>query len=51
MEPKNCLNCVHHNYEENDEEVEVLVCFVRRKQIAMLEQAENCPSYYRGLDE
>jgi len=48
---KNCLNCVHHTYEENGEEVEVLVCFLRRKLIEQPEQAEDCVSYYTGSDE
>lgn len=48
---KSCLKCVHHIYEENSEEVEVFVCFLRRKLIAMLEAAEECLNYYRGLDE
>ncbi len=44
--PKNCLNCVHHQYEENQEEIEVLVCFLRRKLIDNPNKATNCPSYY-----
>ncbi len=42
----NCLNCVHHQYEENEEEVEVLVCFLRRKHIKRPEEAADCISYY-----
>ncbi len=49
---RNCLNCVHHTYEENQEEVAeaklpcVLVCFQRRKVIEKQEQAVDCISYY-----
>ena len=48
---KSCLNCVHANYEENSEEVEVLVCFLRRKLIEKSEQAGECASYYTGSYE
>lgn len=55
---KSCLNCVHHNYEENSEEVEVLVCFLRvasakrkHKLIEKAEQAGDCPNYYTGSYE
>ncbi len=48
----NCLNCVHHQYEENEEEVAeaklpyILVCFQRRKPIEQPEEAADCISYY-----
>jgi len=51
MEHKNCVNCVLHVYEENDEEVEVLVCILRRKRIENPQQAATCPNFYRGNDE
>ncbi len=49
---RSCLNCVHHYYEENQEEVAeaklpcVLICFQRRKVIEKPEQAVDCISYY-----
>ena len=55
---KSCLHCVHHTCEENGEEVEVLVCFLRvasakqkHKLIEKLEQAGECVSYYTGSYE
>ncbi len=46
MKQRTCLDCVHHHYEENEEEVEVLVCFQRRKLIRDIQQAQDCQHLY-----
>ncbi len=51
MTPKTCPNCVHHHYEENEEEIELGVCFLRRKLVKDKFQAATCPDYYTGRSE
>jgi hypothetical protein len=48
---KCCMNCIHHNYEENEEEVEILICCRRRKVIEKPNVAEFWDGYGTGVDD